>query len=75
MVVRPDFLPEEFFVRVRGSLKAGYFDDTILPYFNDYRASSYIQYDDTKKHFRTIKKIGNRLVLLDGVNTTWFNHD
>ena len=65
MVISPCFLPDEFYVRVMAS-RAGYYDQIELPYFAGYRHNSYIQYNKQKQHFRTIKRFGKKIKILDG---------
>lgn len=66
MVPSPCFLPEQFFIRIGGKLRAGYFDEISPPSFPSHKINSWIQYNHRKKHFRCIKAIGRRFLVLDG---------
>ena len=68
MVTSPCFLPEEFFVRVSGT-RAGYFDTVELPFFEGYRPFRYLQFNAEKSHFRTVRKLGRKAVVLDGTSS------
>ncbi len=74
MAISPRFLPEEFFVRVRSS-RAGYFDTVELPYFDGYKQTCYIQFNSETNHFRTVKKIGKKLLILDGFTINWIENE
>lgn len=71
MVVRPGFLPSEFFIKIGGNRRAGYFDDVYLPKFPNHRPSAYIQYHPQLKHFRLVKKLKDKLLIVDGLTSVF----
>ena len=42
-----------------------------LPRREGYRINSIVQYSRQKEHFRTIKFIGNKVMIIDGAETTY----
>ena len=59
-------LPNYFYTRLIGSERTGAFDLINIPRFDGYRATSYIQHNLKKKHFRTINTSSSGITVLDG---------
>ena len=71
MAIRPCYLPDEYYIRIGSNPRVVYFDDVEIPYFQGYRAHRWIKYNHRSRHFRTVKKLGNKYLTLDGYTIKW----
>jgi hypothetical protein len=63
-------LSGNFYIRLIGESVRGTFDEVQIPRFDGYRCSSYIQYNEQRKHFRYIKVFKDKVDILDGTSIT-----
>jgi hypothetical protein len=63
-------LSGNFYIRLIGEPVGGTFDEVQIPRFDGYRCSSYIQYNEQRKHFRHIKVSKDKIDILDGATIT-----
>lgn len=65
-----EFLPEEFYLRIRKNRRWGDSDCPQLPFFEGYRHKALLQHNTTSNHFRVLRFLGPTAILFDGLSVT-----
>jgi hypothetical protein len=61
----PEFLPEEFFIRINENGRWGDADAPRPPFINGYRPKGIIQHHRGSNHFRCIRFLGKAAIVMD----------
>lgn len=62
------YLPCEFHIRIANCQRFNTFEEPTDPQFENYRINNYIQYNAQLKHFRNIKIVSGKVILMDNGN-------